>query len=93
MASGTKEHSSDAGWWAEYLPLWDEPITEGLQGASCHPACKAIAACAAGAWNRDWTAEQWRNDLLSRHHEDDDLRLIAQAEQCMRASGLWLWNS
>lgn len=80
------------GYWAEYLPVWDEPIVEEFQRASCHVACKAIATCAAQAWNRGWTAEQWRTDLLSRHHEEEDLQLIAQAEDCMRSSGLWLWN-
>lgn len=79
--------------WAEYLPVWDEPIVEGLQGANCSPACKAIATCAALAWERGWSASQWREDLLGRHHEPEDLLLISTAEECMRKSGLWLWNS
>ncbi|MDN5894225.1 MAG: hypothetical protein L0H93_09385 [Nocardioides sp.] len=86
------EERKKPGYWAEYLPLWDEPITEGLQMASCSPACKSIAVCAAGAWQRGWTAEQWRQDVLSRHPEKEEVRLITAAEDCMRKSGLWLWN-
>jgi hypothetical protein len=93
MTTSAKQRVARTGWWAEYLPLWDEPMSEGLQGAACGPACKAIATCAARAWERGWTAEDWRSDLLSRHHEEDDLLLIAQAEDCMHGSGLWLWNS
>ncbi len=81
------------GYWAEYLPLWDEPIVERFQDASCSPACKAIATCAAGAWQRGWTAQQWREDVCSSHPEEEELRLIAEAEECMRNSGLWLWNT
>lgn len=83
---------SQPGYWAEYLPLWDEPIAEGMNGASCSPACKAIATCAAGAWERGWTAGQWRLDVVSRHPEEEEVALIAAAEECMRHSGLWLWN-
>jgi hypothetical protein len=79
--------------WAEYLPVWNEPIVEGLQGAGCSPACKAIATCAALAWDRGLTAQQWRDDLLQRHHERGDLLLISTAEECMRSSGLWPWNT
>lgn len=93
MSTRQQLEKSPTGWWAEYLEVWDVPIGEGLQGASCHPACKAIATCAALAWDRGWTAQRWRDDLVSRHHQPDDLRLIAQAEECMRASGLWLWSS
>lgn len=84
------EQRRQPGYWAEYLPLWDEPITEGLQRSSCAPACKAI--CAAGAWERGWTADKWRLDVMSKHPEEDELQLIADAEGCMRRSGLWLWN-
>lgn len=91
MTSQTHDRGQPA-YWAELLPVWDEPITEGLQRASCSSACKAITICAAGAWDRGWTAEQWRKDLLSRHHDEEDLRLITAAEECMRSSGLWLWN-
>lgn len=89
----TSEKRRQPGYWAEYLPLWDEPIVEGLQLASCSPACKAIAVCAAGAWERGWTAGEWRQDVTSKHPEEDELRLIAHAEDCMRKSGLWLWNN
>lgn len=78
--------------WAEYLPVWDEPIAEGLQGASCNAACKAIATCAVLAWDRGLTADEWRDGLLDNHHEDADRRLIATSEECMRSSGLWPWN-
>lgn len=79
--------------WAQYWPMYDVLVAEGLQGASCSPACKAIATCVACAWQRGWSDIQWRQDLMLRHHSDDDLRLIAQAEECMHASGLWPWNS
>jgi hypothetical protein len=92
MTTETQSKRPHAGWWAEYLAVWDEPVMEGLQGASCSPACKAIATCAALAWNRGWTAQHWRTDLLARHHDAEDLTLIAEAEECMRDSGLWLWN-
>jgi hypothetical protein len=78
--------------WPEYLPVWDEPITEGLQGASCSVACKAIATCAVLAWNRGESADQWRNGLIGNHHTEVDLRVIAEAQDCMRSSGLWPWN-
>lgn len=48
------EARKQPGYWAEYLPLWNESISEGLQGASCAPACKAIISCAAAAWQRGW---------------------------------------
>lgn len=79
--------------WAEYWPVYDVPVAEGLQGASCSPACKAIATCAACAYQRGWSDAQWRADLLLRHHSEQDLRLITQAEECMQASGLWPWNT
>ena len=90
--NATMERRKQPGYWAEYLPLWDEPIAEGLQGAACSPACKAIATCAAGAWDRGWTAEQWRRDVRGRHPEPDEIQLITVAEECMRRAGLWLWN-
>lgn len=86
------EERKKPGYWAEYLPVWDEPIAEGLHGASCSPACKAIATCAAAAWEQGWTAEQWRQDVLSQHPEEEEVQLILTAEECMRTSGLWLWN-
>lgn len=78
--------------WPEYLPVWDEPIVEGLQGASCSAACKAIMTCAVLASGRGLTAAQWRDELLQNHHEDADILLISTAEECMHASGLWPWN-
>lgn len=84
---------SHAGWWAEYLTVWNEPITEGLQGASCSPACKAIATCAALAWDRGWSARHWYDDLRDRHHDPEDLKLINEAVQCMQGSGLWPWHA
>lgn len=78
--------------WPDYLPVWNEPIAEGLQGASCSAQCKAIAAYAALAWERGESAEQWRDNLLRNHHGEVDLRLISQAQECMRSSGLWPWN-
>lgn len=78
--------------WPEYLPVWDEPIVEGLQGAACNAACKAIATYAVLASARGLTAEEWRDGLLQDHHEDADLRLISTSEECMRTSGLWPWN-
>lgn len=91
MAQTTSTRTSTVDW-PEYLPVWDEPIVEGLQGASCSPACKAITTCAALAWNRGLAAQEWRGDLLRRHHEEADVRLISEAEECMRESGLWPWN-
>lgn len=91
MTDRTKERAQP-GYWAEYLPHWDEPLTEGFQRASCSPACKAIATCAVGAWDRGWTAQQWRDDVLSSHPEEEEVRLITDAEKCMRTSGVWPWN-
>ena len=91
------EVSSPTQWgpaeWAQYWPVYDVLVAEGLQSASCSPACKAIATCVACAWQRGWTDIQWRQDLLRRHHSEEDLHLIAQAEECMHASGLWPWNA
>lgn len=78
--------------WPEYLPVWEEPIVEGLQGASCSAACKAIATCAVLASERGLTAAQWRSGLLQNHHDDADIRLISTAEECMHGSGLWPWS-
>ena len=91
MAQATT--SAEFATWAKYLPVWEEPIVEGLQGANCSPACKAIATCAALAWQRGESASQWRDNLLEHHHEPGDLLLISTAEECMRKSGLWLWDS
>lgn len=82
----------DPGYWTECLTFLDQPIAEVLSSASCDPACQAIAACAIGAWQEGWTPAQWRQDALARQRDDKEVQLIAEAEDCMRGSGLWPWS-
>ena len=75
--------------WADLPPASDSALAEWLEGASCGPRVKALAARAADAAGRGVSAARWRHDLLAEH--PDASNLVAEAEDCMRSAGLWPW--
>jgi len=76
--------------WVELPETGDPALAEWLEGASCSPRVKALAARAADAAGRGVSAAQRRHDLLAEH--PDASELVAEAEECMRGAGLWPWH-
>ena len=64
---------------------------EGLDRASCSPAVVHLAQVGMGAAARGCTAEGWRTEIL-KAREPEATRQVAEAEDCMRKSGLWPWE-
>jgi hypothetical protein len=75
--------------WADLPETGDPALAAWLEGASCGPRVKALAARAADAAGRGISAARWRHDLLSEH--PDAPTPVAEAEECMRGAGLWPW--
>lgn len=75
--------------WASLPEPGDPALAEWLEGASCGPHVKALAVRAAQAASQGVSAAVWRRDLLAEH--PDASALAAEAEECMRGSGLWPW--
>jgi hypothetical protein len=78
----------DLGWAA--MPAVSDPaLRDWLESAACGPHVKAVAALAIQASAEGCSAAQWRRDLLAEH--PGAAKLVAEAETCMRSSGLWPW--
>ena len=75
--------------WAALPEPGDPALVEWLEGASCGQHVKALAVRAVHAASQSVSAGQWRRDLLTEH--PDASALLAEAEECMRGSGLWPW--
>lgn len=82
-------HDDDLAW--ADLSTIDRPLlVEWLEESSCGPHVKAIVMRAIHAFVNGLSAAQWRHDLLAEHPSDS--ALLAEAEECMRTSGLWPWR-
>lgn len=75
--------------WAARPAVSDPALRDWLERAACGPHVKAVAALAIQASAEGRSAAQWRCDLLAEHPGASALR--AEAETCMRSSGLWPW--
>ncbi len=65
---------------------------EGLDHASCAPAVKYMAEVGIGAAARGCSRDGWRTEVAKTLDPDDAERQLAEAEECMRHSGLWPWR-
>lgn len=63
---------------------------EGLDRASCSPAVVYLARVGIGAATRGCSAQGWRGEVSKSWGPEGDQQL-AEAEECMRRSGLWPW--
>jgi hypothetical protein len=63
---------------------------EGLDRASCPPHVKHLAVLAVGASSEGMSADQWRAWVTGGAGEMV-VPLLAEAETCMKDSGLWPW--
>ncbi len=75
--------------WADLSASGDPALVAWLEDASCDPHVKALVVRAVHASERGLSAGRWRIELLAEHPEAS--ALLAEAEQCMRSSGLWPW--
>ena len=75
--------------WADLSAADDPAHVAWLEDASCGPHVKALVVRAVQASNRGISAARWRRELLAEH--PGAAELLAEAEQCMRSSGLWPW--
>jgi len=75
--------------WADLSAADDPALVAWLEDASCGPHVKALVVTAVHASNRGISAARWRRELLAEH--PGAAELLAEAEQCMRSSGLWPW--
>lgn len=69
----------------------DEPLPEGLNGASCGPKVKHLAHLAMRAAEAGATVEQWRA-WVRAHVSEASPKMLAEAEECMHNSGVWPWQ-
>jgi hypothetical protein len=69
----------------------DEPLPEWLEEASCGPHVKHLAHLAMHAAETGATIEEWEEWIRVRVAEASP-KLLAEAEECMRAAGLWPWQ-
>lgn len=76
--------------WANLSASDDLAIVAWLEDASCDPHVKALVVRAVHASERGVSAARWRSELVAEH--PDASVLLAEAEQCMRSSGLWPWH-
>lgn len=74
----------------EELPMDPANVVEGLDGASCGTRIKELASLGIGLAAGGCDADQWRSWVLERAGADA-APLLAEAESCMRGSGLWPW--
>ena len=75
---------------------WSDPrsLVEGLEAASCGPHAKTLAIEGIALAEEGGTAEEWRASVAARHHDHPGWREhLAEAERCMRVSGLWPWKT
>jgi hypothetical protein len=73
---------------------WSDPrfVVEGLEAASCGPHAKTLAIEGIAIAEEGGTAEEWRAAVAERHLDHPGWREhLAEAERCMRASGIWPW--
>jgi hypothetical protein len=63
---------------------------EGLDRASCPPHVKHLAVLAVGASSEGMSAEKWRTWVTDSAGEKV-VPLLAEAELCMKDSGIWPW--
>lgn len=75
----------------ESLPLDPANVVEGLDRASCGPRIKDLASLGIGVAAKGGDAGQWRSRVLDRAGVEA-APLLAEAESCMRGSGLWPWS-
>ena len=75
--------------WADLSATGDPTLAAWLADASCGPHVKALVVRAVHASDRGISAAQWRRELLAEHPRA--ATLLAEAEECMRSSGLWPW--
>ncbi len=75
--------------WADLSAAGDPALAAWLEDASCDPHVKALVVRAVHASNQGISAARWRRELLAEH--PGAAALLAEAEQCMRGSGLWPW--
>ncbi len=74
---------------------WSDPrfVAEGLDAASCGPHAKTLAIEGIAIAEEGGTADEWRRTVETRHHDHPGWREhLAEAERCMRASGIWPWE-
>ena len=76
--------------WADLSAADDPALVDWLEGASCGPHVKAIVVQAVHASAQGIGAAQWRRSMLAEH--GNQAALLAEAEECMRSSGLWPWQ-
>lgn len=75
--------------WADLSASDDPALAAWLADASCDPHVMALVVRAVHACDRGFSAAKWRSDLLAEHPGAS--ALLAEAEDCMRSSGLWPW--
>jgi len=75
--------------WADLSASGDPALVASLEDASCDPHVKALVVRAVQASEQGFSPARWRSDLLAEHPGAS--ALLAEAEQCMRSSGLWPW--
>ena len=64
---------------------------EGLDRASCSPAVVYLAQVGMGAAARGCSAQGWRAEV-AKSRGSEGVQQLAEAEECMRHSGLWPWK-
>jgi hypothetical protein len=64
---------------------------EGLDAAMCGPQVQHMAQYAIAAAYHGLDAETWRASIMAEAGPDA-ARLVADAEECMRGSGIWPWH-
>ena len=67
-----------------------EPTLEGSGYACCVPSALTLAELAVRFATAGTTSETWRREAVVNVGADG---LVAQAEQCMRRSGIWPWEN
>jgi len=64
---------------------------EGLEGATCGPHVKHLAQLALQQASKGVTRDQWRG-WVAENLNPELTGHLAEAEECMRSSGLWPWQ-
>jgi hypothetical protein len=88
MEDGVSPTTADSPWSDRRF------VVEGLEAASCGAHAKALAIEGIALAEAGGTAEEWRLAVAARHHDHPGWREhLAEAERCMRASGIWPWEA
>lgn len=65
-------------------------LVERLEEASCGPRVKALMVDAVHACDQGAGPAEWHAKVIA-DHGSEVVTLLDEAEECMRASGLWPW--